>query len=227
MNIDINKFNCAGIYIIKNNINGKIYVGKSKNCYKRLYQHIYDLTNENRNFNENPHLLNAYKLYGDENFSCHLIEKLDVSLENIEELLSIRELFWMNELKSLNKDFGYNLRYDSNGKCFVSEETSEKISNRLKNEWKMGIRKNHSQKLKENWKNNTERKLQQSKLMSKIKQKYYYTIKDINENIVIEKGDFSDLKKLNLHTSVLSYFSRHKSNVCKSKGYIIERLLKI
>jgi hypothetical protein len=76
-------------------------------------------------------------------------------------------------------------------------------------------------------KNNTERKLQQSKLMSKIKQKYYYTIKDINENLIIEKGNFSDLKKLNLHTSVLSYFSRHKSNVCKSKGYIIEKLLKI
>ena len=32
----------------------------------------------------------------------------------------------MKELDSLNPEKGYNLRYDSEGKCFVSEETREK-----------------------------------------------------------------------------------------------------
>lgn len=40
----------------------------------------------------------------------------------------------MKELDSLNREKGYNLRYDSQGKCYVSEETSKKITNRLKQE---------------------------------------------------------------------------------------------
>ena len=37
----------------------------------------------------------------------------------------------MNKLDCLNPEKGYNLRYDSEGKCYVSNETREKISNRL------------------------------------------------------------------------------------------------
>ena len=46
-------------------------------------------------------------------------------------------------IKSLiaNRNKGYNIRYDSEGKCFVSDETREKISNRLKKEWKEGKRR--------------------------------------------------------------------------------------
>ena len=104
--MEINKetFDCAGIYAIKNIINGKIYVGKSKNCYKRLHQHKTDLTIDHRNYNENQHLLNAYKLYGDDKFYCYILEKFDNNLNNLEELLSIRELFWMKELKTLDNN---------------------------------------------------------------------------------------------------------------------------
>ena len=37
MKINKENCNCPGIYVIKNLINGKVYVGKSKNCYKRLH----------------------------------------------------------------------------------------------------------------------------------------------------------------------------------------------
>lgn len=82
----------------------------------------------------------------------------------------------MKELDSLNREKGYNLRYDSEGKCFCSSETSEKISNRLKKEWESGIRDGHSEKMKDYWNNNEERKEQQRKIMSKNKTKYLYTI---------------------------------------------------
>ena len=95
---------CSGIYVIKNLINGKIYVGKSKNCYKRLHQHLSDIKIESRNYNENPHLLNAFKKYGDENFDYYIVERFNEEDEEIlENLLKERELYWMKELDSLNK----------------------------------------------------------------------------------------------------------------------------
>lgn len=38
----------------------------------------------------------------------------------------------MKELDSLNPEKGYNLRWDSQGKCFCSKETKEKIGIRAK-----------------------------------------------------------------------------------------------
>jgi len=217
---------CSGIYVIKNLINGKIYVGKSKNCYKRLHQHLSDIKIESRNYNENPHLLNAFKKYGDENFDYYIVERFNEKDEEIlENLLKERELYWMKELDSLNKEKGYNLRYDSDGKCFCSEETSEKISNRLKKEWESGIRDGHSNKMKDYWANNEERKEQQRKIMSKNKTKYVYDIyKD--GNLITESGNYNDLKSLNVDGACFSYFSRHKTNEYNSQtGYKIIRKL--
>lgn len=219
------KFKCPGIYVIKNSINGKVYVGKSKNCYSRLHQHIYDIKTENRNYNENPHLLNAVKKYGIDNFECYLVEKIDSNIENIEEILSEKELNWMKELNSLDPEIGYNLRFDSDGKCYCSEETSKKISERLKSEWKSGVRSNHSNKMKEYWKKSNDRKSNQSKIMSKNKTKYVYDI--YKDNILItESGSYNDLKSLNVDGACFSYFSRHKTNEYNSQtGYKIIRKL--
>lgn len=219
------KFKCPGIYVIKNSINGKIYVGKSKNCYNRLHQHIYDINTENRNYNENPHLLNAVKKYGIDNFECYLVEKINpTTVEDIEKILSEKELSWMQELNSLDPNIGYNLRFDSNGKCYCSNETSKKISDRLKSEWKSGVRSNHSNKMKEYWKNTKDRKLNQSKVMSKNKTKYIYDIYKDN-NLLIKSGTYEDLKGLNLESSCFSYFSRHKTNEYDNKntGYKVIR----
>ena len=91
MKINKKNCNCAGIYVIKNSINGKVYVGKSKNCYTRLHQHLTDIKYENRNYNENPHLLNAFKKYGHDNFEYYIVEKIDIN-DNTEKELSEKEL---------------------------------------------------------------------------------------------------------------------------------------
>lgn len=223
--MEINKKLCdfAGIYAIKNSINGKLYVGKSKNCYKRLHQHLTDIKTDNRNYNENPHLLNAFKKYGEENFECYILEKVnedDVDL--LEKLLAEKELYWMKELDSLNRDKGYNLRWDSQGKCFCSEETSIKISNRLKKEWEDGIRDDHSNKMKDYWSNNEERKKQQREIMSKNKTKWSYKIYGPDDNLITESGTYEDLKKLNI-TSALSAFSKRKCNDIITKKYRVIR----
>lgn len=214
--------NCPGIYVIKNSISGKIYVGKSKNCYHRLQQHLHDIKTESRNYNENPHLLNAFKKYGEDNFEYYIVEKFDV-VENIELILSERELYWMKELDSLNQEKGYNLRWDSQGKCYCSDETREKIGKRAKKDWQNGCHDNHSDKLKEYWKNNNDRKKQQSQLMSKIKTKWIYTIYDPNGNLITENGDYTLLKELNLKNAQCVFSDKKCDDVIFKKYRIIRR----
>ena len=212
-----------GIYVIKNLINGKIYVGKSKNIYKRIHQHLYDIKTKDRNYNENPHLLNSINKYGVNNFDYYVIESFEIC-ENIEQILSEKELYWMNELNTLNPEKGYNLRFDSDGKCFCSDETKEKISNRLKNEWENGIRDEHSDKMKEYWKNNDERKIKQSQIMSKNKTKYYYIIYNPDGTLITNNGNYSTLKELGL-TNAPTQFSRHKKDDIFCKKYRVIRKL--
>ena len=188
-------------------------------------QHLYDIKTPERNYNENVHLLNAINKYGIENFDYYLIEKFDESdVEKLEKLLSERELYWMKELDSLNREKGYNLRYDSEGKCYCSKETSQKITNRLKKEWESGIRDGHSDKLKEYWENcGEERKKQQSEIMSKNKTKYIYIIYDPNGKLITENGNYNTLKELNLHNAAPSMFSRKKCDEVICKKYKIIR----
>lgn len=207
-----------GIYVIRNLINQKVYVGKSKNIYKRLHQHLTDIKIENRRKNENRYLLNSVLKHGIENFDYYVIEYT----LNDDNILSERELHWMKQLESLKREKGYNLRWDSETKCYCSDETKKKISERVKNEFKTGIRtvEKVSEQMKEVWKDNDERKENQSNLLSKLKTKYKYQLYKDDE--FIEECDYKRLKELGLST-VLSNFHRKKSNEVICKGYKIIR----
>jgi len=80
-----------------------------------------------KNKNENIHLINAWHKYGRENFSYYVIEYLyDEDSKKLEQLLKDRELYWIKELDTTNRDKGYNMRIDSDSKCFVLDETRER-----------------------------------------------------------------------------------------------------
>jgi group I intron endonuclease len=204
-----------GIYIIRNINNKKVYVGKSKNVYGRISNHIAYLRIKHKD--ENIHLINSWHKYGEESFEYFIVEYLELD----EELLSTRELYWMNIFNSLHKDTGYNLRSDSDSRCIIHASTSLKISNRLKKEWSDGLRKDHSEKLSKNWKNNSNRKIKQSELFTKTKTKYTYILYIENEKQF--ECDYAKLKELNLQ-HVSARFFLLKSDKVYHKGYIIERL---
>lgn len=199
----------CGIYCIRNTVNDKVYIGKSKNIYKRIHQHLYDFKNQRKH--ENPHLLNSWNKYGKDVFEYFVLE----FLEEDEELVAQRELHWMDEYQSL--ETGYNLRSDSDSRMIVHAKTSKKISNRLKKEWSEGIRSEHGRKLAKNWKNNPFRIEQQSKLFSKLKTKYKYKI----------DGELHDFKYLvdNGLKNVQTTFYKKKINIVTFKGKVIERVL--
>ena len=83
------------IYIIQNNINGKIYVGQSQNAELRFKQHCKPCNMDNSIIGR------AIKKYGKNNFSLRIIEK---QIENYNE----RERYWIKQYNSL-VPFGYNI----------------------------------------------------------------------------------------------------------------------
>jgi group I intron endonuclease len=115
------KFNkIPGIYKIINNINGKFYVGSTKNLYKRSREHFSKL---NRQKHPNEKLMNSVKKHGINNFKFEII----VSYCNIEDLLVLEGKY----IALLKPD--YNLdEVDMGGKRHCSEETKIKIGEKSK-----------------------------------------------------------------------------------------------
>lgn len=200
----------TGIYKITNTINGKIYIGRTSNFNRRYVQYLYDFENQ-RSRSVNQHFLNSVNKYGLDNFE---FEELYYCFTEDESL--VLEIEFMNMYKSTNSEFGYNKRQDSEGGMIVSNETSLKISNRLKKEWRLGVRDGHSEKLKASWENRD--RVKQSELFSKSLTKWYYVVNENYDN----KLFYKDLVDIGLKNSI-GKFSEKKSNKVVFKDFIIER----
>lgn len=207
MQVNRKDLNKCGIYCIRNIVNNKVYIGKSKNIYPRIAGHINCLNNRSKD--ENRHLINAWHKYKKENFEYIILEYFDVFNDIV---LSERELFWMDNYKSCERDFGYNLRRDSSSNMIVHEETKqlqsenskgckngnyanywtdeqkENLSNKIKEQFKNGRTVDPEQCKKgnivkqENWKKNPELKIATGRKISDIVTKYkiyQYTKQDV------------------------------------------------
>lgn len=72
-NITIDKV--SGIYKIVNKVNGKYYIGSSRNVNKRISEHLSELSNKKHC---NKKLQNAYNKYGEEIFKFEIISKCPI-----------------------------------------------------------------------------------------------------------------------------------------------------
>lgn len=119
------QFKC-GIYIITNILNGKRYVGSSKNIYNRLHEHLHNL---NHNKAHNKHLQSSWNKYGEDAFQYGILEycKEDVRFE--------REQYYIDVLVP---EYNFSLNVVANINKQVSIETRLRISDTLKSKYESG-----------------------------------------------------------------------------------------
>lgn len=108
----------AGIYVILNNENGKVYVGSSNNILRRCRAHISQLR---RRKHANEYLQRAWDLHGADEFACRVAELVsDLSL------LAEVEQKHIDLLRAAHRDAGYNI-IPTAAVFTHTEETKRKI----------------------------------------------------------------------------------------------------
>ena len=102
----------TGIYKITNTLNGKVYIGQSKNISQRWKAH------RTRYQTEDSLLYRAMRKYGIENFTFEVIEECDI------DQLNDREIYWIAYYQANNCEKGYNLTIG--GAAITSSKLQEK-----------------------------------------------------------------------------------------------------
>lgn len=128
----------SGIYSITNKIDGKFYIGSSKNLHKRWMTHRSELR---RNHHCNQHLQSAWNKYGEENFEFLILEEV----KNLNILKEIEQKY-IDKLHLFGST-GYNLCNNTNSYTFGykrSEEYKEKLRKPHTEEHIQHLKENHA-----------------------------------------------------------------------------------
>jgi len=109
----------SGIYTITNKVNGKVYVGQAVDIPARWRSHRCELRNGKHG---NPHLQNAWRKYGEENFEFSVLESVPV------DKLNDAEIAWIKRLNTFRN--GYNLTTGGGGQTgrLLTDEQKRHLS---------------------------------------------------------------------------------------------------
>lgn len=117
----------SGIYMIKNLVNGKIYIGSAVNLCGRKNTHFHELRN---NKHHSRYLQRAFNKYGEGNFVFDVLEYV----ENKESLIEAEQRY-LDSLQSYNPIYGYNMC--PNAKNCLGYKHSEEVRTR-RSKFQMG-----------------------------------------------------------------------------------------
>ena len=120
----------AYIYQITNDINGKIYIGKTERSIQERFQE--HCKNCNRITTEKRPLYRAMKKYGIEHFHIELLEETDQPEE--------REIYWIEKKRSFKE--GYNATMGGDGKRYIDYDLVVATYQEVKNQNEVARRLN-------------------------------------------------------------------------------------
>lgn len=109
----------SGIYCIENINTNKKYIGQSVDIIDRWRKHRYEL---NKNHHDNDYLQKAWNKYGEENFKFYVLEYCVI------DDLNEKERYYIDLYKTLNRNYGYNLKSGGQDSNTLSQEIRNKIS---------------------------------------------------------------------------------------------------
>lgn len=210
------------IYKITNTINNLILIGSTINLNKRINHYRNDIKKDNPLKHYNRKFLDDIINYGLNSFIVEIIEECSNNITDIE--LKNKESKYILQYNSLNTEIGYNIRLDIDGKYICNDSTRKLKKEQLKQQWSIGIRDNHSDKMKDYWSNNESRHINQAEIMRKNLTKYLYTVKDAHNNIIWENLTYNQLACKGLK-SAARRCSQHNTNFIISKGFRVERII--
>lgn len=243
-----------GIYCIQHIKSGKRYIGKSKHIEKRFIEHKHILSKPKRDTKlTNRYLYNAVQKYGWKSFKTSILE----SFEHInDELITDRELYWIEYFKATEHEHGYNLRKDSSTKMIIHPETL-KIKSRISkgnnnpnygNRWSESMKQRMSNIKKEQhasgeiyneewrikqgktsskfWKENPDIKNRMAKKVAKSKQKYDFIQLDSNMNILKVWVSIEEIIKENPNWKWQNIYSVCNGYKKRIYGYVWRKVLK-
>ena len=96
----------CGIYMYRNRINGRIYIGQTVNIYLRRRQHE-NPTGQDRTHQYESDFHKDIRKYGIENFEFTILEECDP------EKLNEREVYWISKYNTTSN--GYNVKNGGSG----------------------------------------------------------------------------------------------------------------
>lgn len=138
----------SGVYAWVNCVNNKMYIGKTSNLYKRIYNEMNGF--KNRKHQNLKKLFNAIKKYGLNNF--FVIKLLECPIECLEKIEKLLIEYYDT------KKYGYNCTSGGEGMLghIVSQNQIKKQKEKLKHYWNEDKRKDHSEKMKRWFESQTE-----------------------------------------------------------------------
>lgn len=107
----------SGVYMIKNVLNDKRYIGSSRNIKQRLRTHLSTLI---RNLHHNKHLQNSYNKYGQSSFKMCVLE----CCEDIRDTI----LFLEQKYLDLNPEYNKAKVAENNSGWRHTEDTKNRMS---------------------------------------------------------------------------------------------------
>ena len=127
---DLNKH---GVYLIKNLVNNKVYIGSTTKSFRVRYTSHKSKLKSNKH--GTPHLQASWNKHGGHNFEFSILEICDS--DNIDIILQ-KEKEYIQLYNACERDFGFNNNSNPSKSCALIPEIKKKISETLKSEYKKG-----------------------------------------------------------------------------------------
>lgn len=103
------------VYVLRNLVNDKVYVGQTKNPCQRKSAYFFNA----RKGSDKP-LYRSIRKHGEENFLFEIIEECE------DTLINKKERYWVSHYDSFNSKNGYNLISGGNQRTEMSQQIREK-----------------------------------------------------------------------------------------------------